>query len=360
MQQEITNSYIKNRLPIGGAGMFAAQIDPVSADSDLRVLERMNGSKYPMVDCHVHFVNFLQQTKGLKELIHYMDRTNILKAVVFGLPVIKQWAETEREPPEYYLDDDSPCYYYSMTDALLAEEYMKLTPEEQDRIYPCICGFDATDRNAIQHVKNIFQMYPGVFRGIGEVFFRHDDITLLSHDHAPRLNSPTIYPILEFASEYDLPILVHSNVSTTWVADYPKYLAELEGALREFSKVKIVFCHCGISRRVYAPFYKQMIERLLNEYPSLYVDFSWILFDEIICKTGTPDPEWVELAERFSDRIFLGSDVIGNFHRLGVINNRFDALLDILSVEARENICFKNAYALYGSTKNAVEEDRKR
>ena len=82
-----------------------------------------------------------------------------------------------------------------------------------------------------------------------------------------------------------------------------------------------------------------MVERLLYQYPALYVDFSWILFDQVVCPNGVPSPEWIGLAETFSDRIFLGSDVIGNFHRIGVTNERFDAFLGALSQETRENIC---------------------
>jgi hypothetical protein len=32
------------------------------------------------------------------------------------MPVTKLWSENEAESPHYYLDDDSPCYYYAFTD----------------------------------------------------------------------------------------------------------------------------------------------------------------------------------------------------------------------------------------------------
>ncbi len=113
----------------------------------------------------------------------------------------------------------------------------------------------------------------------------------------------------------------------------------------------MIFCHCGISRRVYAPFYKKMIERLLLQYPGLHVDYSWIIFDEIICKNGRPDPEWIELTERFSTRILIGSDVIGNFHKIGIINHRYDIFLERLTEETRQNICFNNAERLFAGTR---------
>jgi len=326
----------------------------------MEVLERLSGPKYPMIDAHVHVVNFTQNTPGFKNLLSYMDRANIQKAAVFGLPLMKKWSETEREAPEYYLDDDTACYYYSFTDGIVAEEYKKLSSQEQERIYPLICGFNPTDRYALDHIKRMYQFYPGVFRGIGEIFLRHDDLTLLTDGEVSRMNNKALYPILEFAVDYDLPVLIHNNISTTWIADYPKYLPELEMMLTEFPRAKIVFCHCGISRRVHAPFYKKMIRRLLAQYPEFLIDYSWIIFDEIICPNGIPDPEWIDLTEQFSTRILLGSDVIGNFHKMGVINHRYTAFLDTLSEETRNNICIANAERLFGGTKNRVETKQKK
>jgi predicted TIM-barrel fold metal-dependent hydrolase len=326
---------------------------------DIDVLQKLKGSKHEMIDCHVHIVNFLQETPGLQSLIEYMDATNIKRAVVFGLPVAKLWAETEREAPEYYLDDDSDAYYYSLTDAIVATEYQKLDAASQARLYPTICGFNPNDGNAIKHIERMYKMFPNVFCGVGETFFRHDDLTLLQQGEISRMNNRSVYPILEFCSEYQLPFLVHANVTTTWVHDYPKFLHELEEALRMFPKAPVVFCHCGISRRVFAPFYHQMVERLLSQYPALYVDFSWILYDEVICKGGIVDPDWIALTERFSDRIFLGSDVIGNFYKLGVTNARYDMFLDTLSPEALKNITVRNAERLYGWRKGRVEKGEK-
>ncbi|NCP76749.1 hypothetical protein GW830_01225 [bacterium] len=46
-------------------------------------LEPLGGSRYPMIDSHVHVVNFLQETKGFDSLITHMNGANIQKAVVF-------------------------------------------------------------------------------------------------------------------------------------------------------------------------------------------------------------------------------------------------------------------------------------
>ncbi len=36
------------------------------------------------------------------------------------------------------------------------------------------------------------------------------------------------------------------------------------------------------------PLYHEMIDRLLGQYENLYVDYSWIVFDTLICPHGRP------------------------------------------------------------------------
>ena len=55
-------------------------------------LTPLRGSKYSLIDAHLHVVNFIQQTPGGEALLHYMDQANVGKAVIFGLPVAKLWS----------------------------------------------------------------------------------------------------------------------------------------------------------------------------------------------------------------------------------------------------------------------------
>jgi hypothetical protein len=279
-------------------------------ESRINDLDKIKWSKYKMIDSHIHIVNFRQETEWLNKLLYYMDKANISKAVIFWMPVKKLWSEHERISPEYYLDDDSECYYDSFTDWVVAEEYNKLPKKDQDKFYPLICGFNPMDINAIRHVENMFKFYPGVFCWIWEVLLRHDDLTFMTQWEPPRINNKAMYPIFEFAVEYDLPVVVHNNITSPWVSDHPKYLFELEQVLRDFPKAKIVFAHCGASRRVYSPYYKKMIERLLSEYPALYVDYSWVIFDHIIMRNDETKQDWIELTEKYSDRILIWSDIL--------------------------------------------------
>jgi hypothetical protein len=317
-------------------------------------LAPLRGSRYRLIDAHLHVMNFVQETPGLDALLHYMDQANIDKAVVFGLPVTKLWTEYDREPPDYYLANDSPCYYYGYTDVILAEMYRKLAPEQQTRIYPLMCGFNPVDRYAVRHVERLYEQYPEVWSGIGEMLLRHDDLTAFTYGENPRANHGALWPVYQFAADHDLPVLMHQNVTSVTKSDHPVFLHELEEALREFPRTRFLFAHCGMSRRVNVPFYHQMVERLLEAYPHLCVDYSWIVYDVAICPNGRPDPAWVELTEKYSERICLGSDLVTKFERLGPELQRYDVFLDELSETARANVCYLTAERIYGDNKGKV------
>ena len=246
-------------------------------------LTPLKGSKYDLIDAHLHVVNFIQETPGGDALIYAMDQANIGKAVIFGLPVTKMWASGEREAPDYYLANDAPCYYYGYTDVIVAEMVRSLPLESQDRLYPLICGFNPVDRYAIHHIERLYEQYPQVWSGIGEALLRHDDLTAFTYGETARANHPALWPVYQFAADHDLPVLLHQNITSVTKNDHPVYLWELEEAVAEFPRTRFIFAHCGMSRRVNVPFYYQMVDRLLAQYPNLYVDYSWIIYDVIIC-----------------------------------------------------------------------------
>ncbi len=325
--------------------------------SKLDSLEKSIWPKYPIVDAHVHIVDFLWETEWLKNLLYYMNKSNIEKAVIFGTPTKKIWAENERERPEYYLDDDNECYYDSSIDVIVAQEYNSLSKKEKDRFFPLMCWFNPMDIDAVNYIERTFKYNPWVFCGIWEILYRHDDLTFQTQWEAPRMNTKATSKILEFASKYDLPVMIHNNITSPSISDYPKYLHEMESMLMEYPKAKIVFAHCWASRRLNAPYYAKMIDRLLSEYSGLYVDYSWVVFDDIISINSVSIEEWVALTEKFSDRVMIWSDILWNwFYKIWITNSRFNNFLDMLSEETREKVCRTNAINLYKNAKNRVEK----
>lgn len=328
---------------------------------ELNRVDKLSWCKYPMIDAHLHVVDFTQNTTGLNHLIFEMEKANIVGAVVFGLPVIKMWADNEKQRPEYYLDDDNACYYYSNTDLIVAQEYAKLSKENKKKIYPLMCGFNPLDINSVDHIKQTFLAFPWVFCGVGEVFFRHDDLTHLTYGEVPTMNTKATKKLFEFVTEYDLPLSIHQNITAPGISDYPKFLHELESSLREFPKARVILSHCGASRRLKAPYYTKMIERLLQEYSGLYVDYSWVVFDEIIAINDVSLSDWVALTEKFPDRVMIGSDVLGDaFWDIWYQNSRFNHFLELLTPETRQKVCIDNALSVFSRSRNRVEKNKKR
>ena len=69
------------------------------------------GSDSEFVDSHLHYLDFLQGTDGLEALTKAMDKACVGRAVLFGMPMIKQWDPSAPQKPKYYMSNDSRCYY---------------------------------------------------------------------------------------------------------------------------------------------------------------------------------------------------------------------------------------------------------
>lgn len=315
------------------------------------VLQALKGSKYKCIDAHLHVVNFLQDTDGLQKCLKYMDKANIAHACVFGLPVSKLWASWERTPPEYYLGDNAKCYYYSGVDTTIACEYQRLDAESKKRFFPFIGGFNPCDKYAYKHIERMIKYFPNMWHGVGEVLFRHDDLTNLTYGEPPRSNHPAMDKVFELCAELEMPVCMHQNVTSVGANKYPLWLHEMEEVLQKHPKVTFVWCHCGISRRVYSPIYFQIVKRLLDRYDNLSVDISWVVFDDFVCPKGKPDEDWLQLAEDYSERICIGTDVVNKFEKLPITIERYDVFLDALSEKAAKNLAFDTAYNLFGKVR---------
>ena len=223
--------------------------------------------RYRAADCHLHLVDFLQRTDGIQAAVAAMDRAGVEDAIIHGMPLVKEWPQEERLRPEYYLEDDSRCYWYSATDVLVARAVQSLPADQQKRFHPTICGFNGADRNALDHVKRMIDWYPGFWQGIGEVMTRHDDLTALTYGDPARADNLALSRVFTFAGEHDLPVFLHSNIGSVWKHD-PIYLPEVEAAVREHPKTRFIWCHAGISRRIEIPTLTLVLEKMLQKYPS--------------------------------------------------------------------------------------------
>lgn len=309
----------------------------------------------PSIDAHLHAVDFLQEGENADQLFKEMEEGNIQKAVLFGMPLIKKWAYYRKDKPSYYLSDNAKCYYYSAVDYILADWYENLTKTRQKNIAPLICGFNPTDLNAVHQIERLLTRYD-FWKGIGEIQFRHDDLTNLTMGEVPRPNHPAMFPIYEMCGAKGLPILVHQNSTTEWESEdieaKHEYLEELTEVLDNFPKTTFIWAHCGVSRRTHVSHYTGKLNEMLERYPQLYMDISWVVYDnEITEGDGATKKRWLDLFEKYPDRFFLGSDLLGHYDDLGRSMGRYNTLLKELSKETVKLMAYENANRMWFSNK---------
>lgn len=312
------------------------------------------------VDAHLHYVDFMQQSDGSEAMLAAMDKAGVEDAWLFGLPVVKKWQQDAPRRPRYYLGDEAPLYYYSATDDIVAGAVLDLQEDQRRRLAPFISGFNPTDMNAARHVEALIERYPGLWRGIGEVITRHDDLTALTAGETARANHPALMKVYRLAGRHDLPVLLHSNL-TSLREETPIYLGELEDALKSNPDTRFVLAHAGTSGGVekrQAPLatLNEIIRALLERYDNLYVDLSWSVREHYLIEDGEPRPAWVTLIRDHPDRFVLGSDVVGHFDSIAAILDEYRPLLDALPKPVADKLRAENARALLPE-RGAVVED---
>jgi hypothetical protein len=343
-------------------------------------------------DSHVHLLNFLQGGEFLNDddtfagsrwgevrhqrfvtlpagerwrrvagVMRCMERSNIDRAIVFGMPVVKKWDENDSyERPDGYLDNESPVLLARDTDLIVAsaiEEARLRYKDEEDQlkrlnsIAPFVCGIDPTDLGAVDQVVHRILEYPGIWQGVGEIFSRHDDLTHLQLGEHPRANHPALLRVCKFAGENHLPVSIHHNiapVSRPGSNRPPLYLDELielfrycheePGAGRE--STVFIWCHAGVSRRVRVDDLPYWIDEVLAVYRDhVYVDLSWVAWDDYI---EDDIAAWAKLIEKYPDRFMLGSDVVGGATNAAEQLQRFEPLLAALDKKVAQQVAHDN------------------
>jgi predicted TIM-barrel fold metal-dependent hydrolase len=302
-------------------------------------------------DAHLHYVDFFQESEGMDALLAAMDAGRVDHALLMGIPVTKKWHEDEPKKPRYYQGDDAPLYWYSATDVLVAEAIRRLPAAQQRRFKPFLSGFNPNDKNADAHIERMLALYPGFWKGIGEVFTRHDDLTALIQGEVPRSNNEALARVYRLAAKHDLPVLLHSNLTSVRERE-PLYLEELEEALSKHPKTRFLWAHAGTSAELNRAQGKlaslrETVEDLLARHDNLWIDLSWSVLDPYILDAdGKPRAAWIALIEAHPDRFVIGSDLVGHFEKVGEKLSEFDVLLDALPAKVARKLAHDNLLAL--------------
>jgi len=281
---------------------------------------------YLFDDSHFHLTNYIQHGTDIHKYMAIMG-DKVGRSTLFGIPLQQMWSyeNSGNYAPTYYLQTDAPLYYYSFTDAFIAKAYQSLPKQEQARLDPMITGFNPADMYAVEHIRRVLELFPGVFSGIGEFSIHKEFVSSKVAGETASLTNPALDRILDFAGEVGLVVILHNDIDIPFAKanTEPVYLTQMKDLLRRHPKTTIIWAHTGLGRVVRptqvqgttdteerSPRHWEIVEAMLND-PTLhhvYFDISW---DEV-AKYAVATPEAIKnavnLANRHPERFLFGTD----------------------------------------------------
>ena len=317
---------------------------------------------YEVNDEHVHLTNYIQEGTNIRDFLHIMGN-KVGRAVLFGIPLQQQWSygNTGNFAPTYYLQTDAPLYYYSYVDAAIAMAYKSLTPEEQARFDPMICGFNPADMYAADHVRRVLTTFPGVFSGIGEFTIHKEFVSAKIAGETASLLNPALDRLLDFAGEVGLVAILHNDIDVPFPkpGQQPYQEVQLAQLFLRHPKTTIIWAHIGLGRIIH-PVKDQLtiIDRALSNPAAshVYVDLSWDETAKYIVATPETIKATAALINRHPDRFLFGTDEVAptNQQQYLKVYDMYAPLFAQLSATASEKVRKSNYVRLFDEARRRV------
>ena len=282
---------------------------------------------YLFNDSHFHLTNYVQKGIDVHTYVEQIMGDKVGRSTLFGIPLQQQWSygNSGDYAPTYYLQSDAPLYYYSFTDAYIARVYQALPKQQQARLDPMITGFNPVDMYAVDHIRRVLELFPGVFSGIGEFSIHKEFVSSKIPGETASLTNPALDRILDFAGQVGLVVIIHNDIDMPFAkaGAEPVYLKQMKDLLRRHPNTTIIWAHIGLGRVVHpvegqatedsaerSSAYRDIVEQLVSD-PTLshvYFDISW---DEV-AKYAIANPEverrTAEVLNGHPDRFLFGTD----------------------------------------------------
>ncbi len=333
---------------------------PQGAPAQATALPTTSG--YLFNDVHVHLTNYVQEGPDVRTFLAVMGK-KVGRAGLFGIPLQQLWSTRVSGDfaPTYYLNSDSPLYYYSFTDAYIAQVYKSLTPEQQKRFDPMITGFNPADMYAADHIRRVLTTFPGVFVGIGEFTIHKEFVSSKVAGEIASLRDPALDRLLDFAGEAGLVALMHNDMDVPFPEGgaAPAYLEPMKAVLRRHPKTTIIWAHVGMGR-VIRPVkdHGAIVSEILAD-PAMshvYFDLSW----SEVAKYLTSSPEAIaattRVINRFPDRFLFGTDAVSPTDpaKYFSVYETYAPVLAALTPETRNKVLKKNYERLFDAARVKV------
>ena len=319
-------------------------------------------AQYLVDDSHFHLTNYIQEGVDIHKFLEIMG-AKVGRVALFGIPLQQQWSyrNAGNRAPTYYLESDSPLYYYSFTDAFIAMAYKSLSKEEQLRFDPMITGFNPADMYAVDHIKRVLTTFPGVFTGIGEFSIHKEFVSAKIAGEVASLNDPALDRILDFCAESGLLVIIHNDLDTPFPKPDkpPAYLDQMKALIKRHPKTTIIWAHTGMGR-VVSPVQRHaaVLEEMLKDaaFSNLYFDISWTEVAKYV--TATPEATRItaDLLNRYPDRFLFGTDEVApkNRQQYLKIYDLYAPLWKLLTTKTSEKVRKGNYERLFDEARHKV------
>jgi hypothetical protein len=321
------------------------------------------GSDQPEVnDSHFHLTNYIQEGTDIHKFLEIMG-TKVGRVALFGIPLQQQWSyrNSGDRAPTYYLESDSPLYYYSFTDAYIAMAYKSLTREQQARFDPMITGFNPSDMYAVDHIKRVLRTFPGVFTGIGEFSIHKEFVSAKIAGEIASLDDPALDRILDFCAQSGLLAIIHNDLDTPFPkpGKPPAYLEQMRSLIKKHPRTTIIWAHTGMGRVVHpVEHHAATLENMLKDpaFSNLYFDISWTEVAKYITATPEATKITADLLNRYPDRFLFGTDEVApsSQEQYLKIYSIYDPLWKLLTPEASEKVRKGNYERLFDDARRKV------
>lgn len=214
----------------------------------------------PLIDAHSHLPNL----QVLDAYVAAMKRHNVAKVVLLGV------GGMQKQDAEWI--------------AAAATRY-------PDRIIQGAPIPDPLGQGQSSKLETL--LASGQYRVAGEVHVRQE-----SRKIDRKADDPAFGRLLEVAARRGVPVVIHCELTV-------EAAAGLEGALQKHPKAAIILAHGGSAEPA-------MVEGLLTRNSNLLVDLSGMHYQRtprLASETGSLNPAWKALIEKYPDRFLMGIDV---------------------------------------------------
>lgn len=325
-------------------------------------------------DAHFHLTNYIQRGLTAAQYVQMMGNT-VKRSTLFGIPLQQIWYQPNSGDfaPTYYLQSDASLYYYSFTDAMIATEYLALSPEQRARLDPMITGFNPADMYAADHIRRVLTIYPGVFTGIGEFSVHKEFVSSKVAGETASLLNPALDKILDFAGEVGLVVILHCDIDVPFARGnaLPIYYTQMRELLLRHPDTTIIWAHTGLGRVVSPepvqasvpveerpPNHLELLERLLADLQLAHVhfDISWDEVAKYAVTSSETMKRTAQLFDKYPDRFLFGTDNVApqNLEANLRVFHLWDGIFAQVRPETRRAIALDNYERLFDAGRAKV------